>query len=237
MSRYFKNYEDKYNPFLSIKKPIVVKAKVNIDKKDVRFNVGNVKEIDSTSRKVARDLSRKYNCLAFSSFNEINLIITNPGKIISDKNTLETHNVVSLFSQEIFMRYNEISRNRNINFVSVNTFNIFEDKIKSYLYDRQSSSFNNYISFLASKLFSYSQVKNKKREELLEIIESISPSLKHMKKYIKDGFTVLNGFELEVNDINSINDIKNINNVDIIKKESMLNQSSLSSDFIVEEDI
>lgn len=237
MSRYFKNYEDKYNPFLSIKRPIVIKAKVNVNKNDVRFNVGNVKEIDSTVRKVTRDLSRKYNCLAFSSFNEINLIITNPSKIISNKGKLETHNVVSLFSQEIFMRYNELSRNRDVNFVSVNTFNIFEDKIKSYLYDRQTVGFNDYISFLASKLFSYSQLKNKKKEELLDIIESISPSLKLIKKYIKNGFTVLNGFEVEVNDINNIRDINNINSNNIAIKEVGFNQTNVSSDFVIEEDI
>lgn len=237
MSRYFKKYEDKYNPFLSVKKPIVIKAKVNVNKNDIRFNVGNVKEVDSTVRKVTRDLSRKYNCLAFSSFNEINLIITNPNKIMLDRNKLETHNVVSLFSQEIFMRYNELSNNRNIDFVTVNTFNIFEDKIKSYLYDRQVVGFNDYVSLLSSKLFSYSQLKNKKREELLDIIESISPSLKLIKKYIKDGFTVLDGFELEVSDIDDINNLNNINNKIISKEESMLNQSNLSSDFIIEDDI
>lgn len=231
MSRYFKNYEDKYNPFLSIKKPIVVKAKVNINKNNIRFNVGNVKEVDSIVRKVTRDLSRKYNCLAFSSFNEINLIITNPSKIMLDNGKLETHNIVSLFSQEIFIRYNELNSNREVNFVSVNTFNIFEDKIKSYLYDRQSTGFNDYISFLASKLFSYSQLKNKKKEELLDIIESISPNLKLIKKYIKNGFTVLNGFEVEVNDINNINS----NNISI--KETRLNQTNISSDFVIEEDI
>lgn len=135
------------------------------------------------------------------------------------------------------MRYNELSRNRDVNFVSVNTFNIFEDKIKSYLYDRQTVGFNDYISFLASKLFSYSQLKNKKKEELLDIIESISPSLKLIKKYIKNGFTVLNGFEVEVNDINNIRDINNINSNNIAIKEVGFNQTNVSSDFVIEEDI
>lgn len=204
MSRYFKNYEDKYNPFLSSKKPVVVKAKINIDKEDIRLNVGNVKEIDSIVRKIAKDLSRKYGCIAFSSFNEIDLIIENPSKMLV-KNKLETHNVVSLFSQEIFMRYNELNRSQKVSFVSVNTFNLFEDKVKSYLYNRQSVGFNNYVSTLSSKIFSYSQIKNKNKEELLSIIENISPSLKLIKKYIKDGFTSLNGIEIELHDIGDIN--------------------------------
>ena len=231
MSRYFKNYEDKYNPFLSSKKPVVVKAKINIDKEDIRLNVGNVKEIDSIVRKIAKDLSRKYECIAFSSFNEIDLIIENPSKMLV-KNKLETHNVVSLFSQEIFMRYNELNRSQKVNFVSVNTFNLFEDKVKSYLYNRQSVGFNNYVSTLSSKIFSYSQIKNKNKEELLSIIENISPSLKLIKKYIKDGFTSLNGIEIELHDIGNIN---KYNEYKVNATETQIIR--ISDDSIVEEDI
>ena len=239
MSRYFKNYEDKYNPFLSSKKPIVVKAKVNIDKSDIRLKVGNIKEIDSNIRKVTRDLSSKYNCIGFSSFNEINLIITNPELISkSDKADFkfqiynrDTQSVVSLFSQEIFMKYNELNRSRHVNLVSVNVFNIFEDRIKSYLYTRQANGFNDYVSLLSSKLFSPSQVKNRKREDLLSIIEEISPSLKLVKKYIRDGFTVLNGLESEVHNLDNI---RNLKDNDAKLKHNNL---TLASDFIIEEDI
>lgn len=230
MSRYFKNYEDKYNPFLSSKKPIVVKAKVNIDKSDIRLKVGNIKEIDSNIRKVTRDLSSKYNCIGFSSFNEINLIITNP-ELISKSDKLDTQSVVSLFSQEIFMKYNELNRSRHVNLVSVNVFNIFEDRIKSYLYTRQANGFNDYVSLLSSKLFSPSQVKNRKREDLLSIIEEISPSLKLVKKYIRDGFTVLNGLESEVHNLDNI---RNLKDNDAKLKHNNL---TLASDFIIEEDI
>lgn len=231
MSRYFKNYEDKYNPFLSSKKPIVVKARINIDKEDIRLNVGNVKEIDSIVRKITKDLSRKYECVAFSSFNEINLIIENSSKMLVN-NKLESHNVVSLFSQEIFMRYNELNRSQKMNFVSVNAFNLFEDKVKSYLYNRQSVGFNNYVSILSSKIFSYSQVKNKNKEELLSIIENISPSLKLIKRYIRDGFASLNGIEIDLHDIGNIDKSK-IQTATSVEAQTI----TISTDSVIEEDI
>ena len=231
MSRYFKNYEDKYNPFLSSKKPIVVKARINIDKEDIRLNVGNVKEIDSIVRKITKDLSRKYECVAFSSFNEINLIIENYSKMLVN-NKLESHNIVSLFSQEIFMRYNELNRNQKMNFVSVNVFNLFEDKVKSYLYNRQSVGFNNYVSILSSKIFSYSQVKNKNKEELLSIIENISPSLKLIKRYIRDGFASLNGIEIDLHDVGNIDKSK-IQTTTSVETQAI----TISTDSVIEEDI
>lgn len=237
MSRYFKNYEDKYNPFLSSKKPIVVKAKVNIDKSDIRLKVSNIKEIDAIVRKVTRDLSRKYNCIGFSSFNEINLVIVDTKTLSNNNNKIDTQSIVSLFSQEIFIKYNELTRNRDTRFVSVNVFNIFEDRVKSYLYTRQSSGFNDYISLLSSKLFSASQIKNKKREELLDIIEDISPSLKLIKRYIKDGYTVLNGFESEVHNINDLNNLNNSNHLNIDNAKANHFAFNMTSDFVIEEDI
>lgn len=214
MSCYFKNVEDRYNPLLSFKRPVVIKAQIKIDKQDVKLNIGNIKEIDFIIRKITKDLSVKYKCLAFSTFNEINIILDNPS-IIMDKNKLETHDVVSLFSQEIFMRYNELTFSKKRSFVSVNAFNIFEDKIKSYLYSRQSVGFNNYVSILGSKLFSYNQVKSKSREDVLDIIETISPNLKFLRKHIKEGYASSNGKEIalyRINDLSSLNEIADINN-------------------------
>ena len=210
MSYYFKGIEDKYNPLLSFKNPVVIKAQIKLDNRDIRLNTGTIKEIDFVVRKITKDISLKYKCLAFSTFNEINIIINDPKQLVNN-GKLETHNLVSLFSQEIFMRYNELSFNKRINFVSVNAFNVFEDKLKSYIYSRQSIGFNNYVSTLGSKLFSYNQVKNKSREEILDIVEKISPSLMPLKKYIKEGYASSNGSEVE------IYKIKDFNNIDIVE--------------------
>lgn len=229
MSNYFKNIEDKYNPLLSFKNPVIVKAQIKLDKDDVRINSRDIRDVDFTIRKIARDISIKYNCLTFSTFNEINIVLDNP-EDLKKKGKLETHDVVSLFSQEIFMRYNDLSFSKKRNFVSVNAFNVFEDKIKSYLYSRQSVGFNNYVALLGSKLFSYNQTINKNREEILDILETIRPSLKSVRAYLKEGYTTSNGTELSLHDIGSINDLKNINFED--KQNSFI---SFSED--LEEDI
>ena len=212
MNCYFKKIENKYNPLLSFKRPVVIRAKIKIDAKDVRLNSGNINEIDFIVRKITRDISTEYKCLAFSTFNEINIVLNNP-ELLINSNKLESHDIVSLFSQEIFMRYNELTFSKKRNFVSVNAFNIFEDKIKSYLYSRQSSGFNNYVSLLGAKLFSPNQVKNKNREEILDIIESIRPSMKFLKKQIKEGYMIANGQEIELCKLNSLNDIKVDSNI------------------------
>lgn len=231
MSRYFRNYEDKYNPLLSFKNPVVIKARVNIDKNDIKFNVGSITEIDSIVRKVASDLSNKYNCIAFSSFNEINLIIEDPSSL-SNNNKLDTHQIVSLFSQEIFMLYNRFTHNQKTKFVSVNTFNIFKDRVNSYLYSRQSICFSNYVCLLSSKLFPKSQIINKSNEEMLAVLEDIKPSLKSIKNYIKSGFVSVNGIEtnlLNINKLKSVNNKKNINK----KQKDVL----IYDDSVIEEDI
>lgn len=206
MSHYFKGIENKYNPLLSFKNPVVIKAHIKLDNRDIKLNVGTIKEVDFIVRKITKDISAKYKCFAFSTFNEINIVLNNPHDLVPH-GKLETHNLVSLFSQEIFMRYNELSFSKKRNFVSVNAFNIFEEKLKSYIYSRQSIGFNNYVSLLGSKLFSYNQVKNKSREEILDIIETISPSLISVKKYIKEGYASSNGKEVDIYKITDFNKI------------------------------
>lgn len=229
MSCYFKSIEDKYNPLLSVQKPVVVKANIQLDKNDVKFNAGDIREIDFIVRKIAKDISVKYKCVVFSTFNEINIVLNNT-LFLTKRGKLETHNVVSLFSQEIFMRYNELTFSRKKSFVSVNAFNIFEDKIKSYLYSRQSVGFNNYVSLLGTKLFPCSQVKNKNREEILDIIETINPNLGLLKKYIKEGYASSNGIEIELYKINDLNNIQEV--------ETSINVESIIDSFNdVEEDI
>lgn len=233
MSCYFKSIEDKYNPLLSYKNPVIVKAHIKLDKRDIRFNVGCIKDIDFIVRKITKDISAKYKCLAFSTFNEINIVLNNPSDLV-ENGKLETHDVVSLFSQEIFMRYNELTFSKKRSFVSVNAFNVFEDKVKSYLYSRQSIGFNNYVSTLGAKMFSYNQLKNKSREEILDIIETISPSLVSLKKYIRDGYASSNGKEIElykIKDLNSISELLvNCNEtVPIINKETII---SLQDDIV-----
>lgn len=206
MSYYFKGIENKYNPLLSFKNPVVIKAYIQLDNRDIKLNAGAIKEIDFIVRKITKDISYKYKCFAFSIFNEINIVLNNPQDLALN-GKLESHSLVSLFSQEIFMRYNELSFGKKINFVSVNVFNIFEEKIKPYIFNRQSIGFNNYVSMLGSKLFSYNQVKNKSREEILEIIEIINPSLLSLKKYIREGYASLNGKEIDIYEITNFKDI------------------------------
>lgn len=201
MSMQFKFIENKYNPLLSRKKPLIVKASIKVPKDELKLNISSIKDIDFISRKIAKDLSYEYNCVAFSSFNEISILIEDFTKIEEIVGKLESHSVVSLFSQEISNMYNQLSLNNQKTFVKVNTFNIHEEKIKNYFYDRQACAFNNYILLLSSKVFSITMVQNKKQDELLRIMEDMSPNLKSLRKYIKDGFTVKKGFEIEISDM------------------------------------
>lgn len=82
--------------------------------------------------------------------------------------------------------------------------------------------FNNYVFTLGSKLFSQNQLKNKKREEILEIINSISPSLKSMEKTIKNGYTSLEGIEIELTD------------VERVTKKAILTKSNKNSSVVVD---
>lgn len=230
MGDYYKTHEDKYNPFLSLRKPVVVKVALDLNPSDFQLKTGSVEGINLAIAKIAKDISREYKCTAFAIFNEINIVIKNP-QVLSNKNKLESQYVAGLFAQEVFMRYNNLICSTQPVFVSANVFNLYEDKIRSYLFNRQFKGFNNYVFALGSKLFSHNQLKNKKKEEILSIINEISPSLKSIEKSIKHGYTSLEGVEIELNDVGRIakNELKittgktykldNINNLTVIKDE------------------
>jgi prophage DNA circulation protein len=136
------------------------------------------------------------------------------------------------------MRYNTPHINHKVKFVSVNTFNIFEDKVKSYICNRQAVCFNNYVTTLASKLFTYSQIKNNSNDELLRILENIKPSLKSIKSYIRNGALNVNGRESNISNMHDKtfreNKLELINNPKItVKSLADINKD----DFIIDDDL
>ena len=227
MKNYFQVSQNKYNPLLSESKPVVIR--VCIDTKNPSLNFDDIIKggfSDSLSLFVKK-FSREYKCIGIISFNEINFIFNDISQLKRKFKRLETQNITSVFSQEIFHKLNNQSYIANDTiYTKVNVFNIFDNKIKSYISHRQSQGFNNYLRYCTSRYLKFKDTYRKNSYELLEILQSKKQFSSYKINYIKNGMMYKEGFIVDISNVDK--DIKSFNNVNVVnnKKLNIVNEIS-----------
>lgn len=199
MKDYFQNSQDRYNPLLSESKPIVVR--VCIDSKNPNLNFDDIIKgglSDSLSLFVKK-FSREYKCIGLINFNEINFIFNNADGLKRKFKKLETQNIASLLSQEIFYKLNNQCYSPNtVIYTKVNVFNIFDNKVKSYINHRQTQGFNNYLRYCTSKYLRFKDSYRKNSLELFEILQSKRQFSSYKINYIKNGMMFKEGYNVNI---------------------------------------
>lgn len=211
MKDYFQVAQNKYNPLLSDLKPIVIRIFIDTKKSNVNFNDDNPYSISNALNVFTKKFSREYQCIGIINFNEVNFIFNNADILKNKFKKLETQSINSQFSQEIFYKLNtELNINGNLIYPKINVFNIFDNKIKSYVCHRQNQGFNNYLRYSISKYMKFSESYKKNKYEILEILNSIKPISKSKLEYIKNGFIYKEGYLIGFTDLDKTSkDIKN----------------------------
>lgn len=204
MKDYFQISQNKYNPLLSESKPIVIRVYIDTKKTSLNFDDDTINGISNLLNSFTKKFSREYNCIGIVNFNEINFIFNDSSILKKKFKQLETQLLNTTFSQEIFYALNnEFSIHNTVIYTKINIFNIFDNKIKSYINHRQSQGFNNYLRYCSYKYLKYSDVYKKNKLELLDILKSIKPFSQYKLNYIKNGQIYKQGYLIEFSELDN----------------------------------
>lgn len=199
MKDYFQISQNKYNPLLSESKPVVVRINIDTKTPGLNFDDEMIGGLSDSLNSFVKKFSREYKCVGLVNFNEINFIFSNAEVLKKKFNKLETQFLTSIFSQEIFYKLNnECNTSTNLIYVKVNVFNIFDNKIKSYICHRQSQGYNNYLRYCTSRYMSFKDSYRKNSQELFELLKSIRPFSSYKLHYIKNGFICKEGYAVDL---------------------------------------
>ena len=198
MKDYFQISQNKYNPLLSDSKPIVVRICIDTKVPGLNFDDEMVGGFPNLLNSFAKKFSREYQCVGLVNFNEINFIFNDPEILKKKFKKLETQSLTSVFSQEIFYKLNnECNTSGNLIYAKINVFNIFDNKIKSYISHRQSQGFNNYLRYCTSRYLKFKDSYKKSSYELFELLKSIRPFSSYKLHYVKNGFICKEGYVID----------------------------------------
>lgn len=218
MKDYFQISQNKYNPLLSESKPVVIRISIDTKVPGLNFDDEMIGGLPDSLNSFAKKFSREYKCVGLVNFNEVNFIFNNTDVLKKKFNKLETQSLTSVFSQEIFYKLNnECNVSGNLIYAKINVFNIFDNKIKSYISHRQSQGFNNYLRYCTSRYLKFKDSYKKNPCELFEILKSIRPFSSYKLHYVKNGFICKEGYIIDFANIDSDVKIenKNKNNVSL----------------------
>lgn len=202
MRDYFQISQNKYNPLLSESKPIVIRVCIDTKVPGLNFDDEMVGGLPDSLNSFAKKFSREYGCIGLVNFNEINFIFNNSEILKKKFNKLETQSLTSVFSQEIFYKLNnECNTYGNLIYAKINVFNIFDNKLKSYISHRQSQGYNNYLRYCTSRYLRFKDSYRKSPCELFELLKSIRPFSSYKLHYIKNGFICKEGYIIDFADL------------------------------------
>lgn len=202
MRDYFQISQNKYNPLLSESKPIIIRICIDTKVSGLNFDDEMVGGLPDSLNSFAKKFSREYKCVGLVNFNEINFIFNNTEVLKKKFNKLETQSLTSVFSQEIFYKLNnECNTYGSLIYAKINVFNIFDNKIKSYISHRQSQGYNNYLRYCTSRYLRFKDSYRKSPCELFELLKSIRPFSSYKLHYIKNGFICKEGHIIDFADL------------------------------------
>lgn len=221
MKDYFQISQNKYNPLLSESKPVVVRICVDTKTPGLNFDDMMAGGLPDSLNTFVKKFSREYKCVGLVNFNEINFIFNNTDILKRKFKKLETQKLTSAFSQEIFYKLNvELNTSNVLIYTKVNVFNIFDNKIKSYISHRQSQGFNNYLRYCTSRYMNFKDSYRKSSYELFEMLQIKRPFSSYKTHYVKNGLICKEGIVVDIanldKDINEMNNLKTIKNINVL---------------------
>lgn len=219
---YFGYYEEKYCCKISDKKPLIIR----LDGKDI-FKDRSIDAYDmelggfaDSLIKTGKQISYNYKALCMVCTDELNIISLN--NFISKRylKTTKVQKIASLISQDIHLEFNSKFKKRLVYF-DARSFNIEEDKVKSYIKYRKATARNATILNLSKKVNGIKKYRKKIHE-----IEKYLPN--KLTEYQEEGKIFYYGKELDVNQILNLEIINHENLMSCVKKTNNKNTQNTS---------
>lgn len=199
MFDYFKLVENKYINRLSISKPIVIR----LDGKDICGNP-DIDILDETNGGFAyalintgKFLSIKYKCIVYVTTDEINIVVENPEILKKLYKKLEAQKISTLVSQEVFIEFNKHYNGDRVLF-DARTFNLYENKINSYLLHRKSLGNNVFVNHFAKEELKFDERVKVPLKKIEDKLYKISYRFRNRTEYQTQGLSFKNGKPIEI---------------------------------------
>lgn len=199
MFDYFKYIENKYANRLSVFNPVVIR----LDGKDVCGSL----DIDILDESVggfayalietAKFLSKKFRSIVYVATDEINIIVEDPNLLKNLYKKLEAQKISSLISQEVFIEFNKHYKGDAV-FFDARSFNLYKNKINSYLLHRISLSKNVFVNHFAKEALPHNERTNIPLEILVNKLSNVSYKFRNRSAYQTQGFAFLRGIPIEI---------------------------------------
>lgn len=194
---YFGLIEDKYCYNVTLKKPIIVR----LDGKGITKNL-QINMLDESYGgfayamiNTARDISEKYNALVSVSTDEINLIFYDSLVVYEMFKSTKVQKISSLISQEVFAIFNSYYKGNTV-FFDARTFNVLDNKIKSYISYRSKTTFCVCNTYVAKRTMPVKDRHGVPLEKLCSILDERYPNIKRDYEYFKSGFIFFKGYKI-----------------------------------------
>jgi hypothetical protein len=201
MFDYFKLIENKYINRLSVSNPIVIR----LDGKDVCGNPDvdlldeNIGGFAYALIETGKFFSRKYRCIVYVTTDEINIVVEDANILKNSYKKLEAQKISSLVSQEVFMEFNRHYKGDSVLF-DARSFNIYENKINSYLLHRIALGENVLINHFAKGSIPHNERANVPLKILKDKLHDLSYKFRNRSAYQTQGSAFLRGVPIEILD-------------------------------------
>lgn len=197
---YFSNMRKKYNMRVSANKPLVLFLDAKDSAKSHRELLQNKpNDFFYAMGKTAEFFSKKYNCIAIYGTDEISFIIEDTNNFIDSINnekSYRTHDIVSIFSQYFFEKFNSVY-DGEIVYWHCKCFSIAKEKVNSYLKFKSKGILKGITAIFLKK----QGVKNANGIKLVQKIKMCNSykAYKNLKEY-ENGVLYFDGKKVDVNE-------------------------------------
>lgn len=197
---YFSNMRNKYNMRVSANKPLIIFLDAKDSSKNKRDLLKGTENgfFDSLDQ-TAKYFTSRYNCISIWGTDEISFIIEDTDNFIDSINnekSYRTHDIVSIFSQYFFEKFNNIYENETV-YWHCKCFNITKEKVESYIRFKSKGI----LKGITSIFLKQNGVKNAygiKLEEKLKMCEDYE-TFSLLDEY-KNGVLYYNGHKIDLNE-------------------------------------
>lgn len=196
---YFGMIEDRYSYNVTLKRPTVIRLDGKGITKDLKTNMldENPGGFAYAMINTAKELSKRYEALVAVSTDEINLVFYDTEVLYNKFGSTKVQKISSLISQEVYSIFNNYYRKGKPVFFDARTFNILDEKIKSYIKYRKSCTYVVCNTYVAKRVMPKKRRHGVPLEKVRNILKKEYSHIEIDYEYFTEGFIFFKGIKMD----------------------------------------